>query len=537
MKKNYHQFQKGFSTLEILIAVAILLITLVPVVGLLFGSQSMFSDSQANSEAARLARQLVERAQASARLDFNLVNPCSTPCVPTSVPPCYRSCGSDTGFFNEKMSVEHIDYYTKKITARVAWVGDANRSEYSTISALISNPDAAQGGGDSTCNSELAGNWKNPAMTSYEFGKDLLHDPSSDFLINGIDVYENKLYAAADITHGNNLNTFFVFDLSDPAVPVLAESIDNNPAVSAGLSAICVSEGYAYVASAYGAPFNTCNNLNGTNKSCGQMQVIDLALDPPAVVYTFKVPGVSGHGGQSVGQSLVCKNGIVYLGLAKNPGAGQPEFNIIDVGGGSAGGSPAHPVWMGGYAVGSGVNDILVKGNIAYIASVNNHELMVLDISDKAFPVLTGGRDLPDNSANGKSLYLLGNSLFLGRTVGVSPAALELYVLDVSNPNLDPLPDLGTLDAKDGASNTSINGLAVRDYLLFLITNNQFQVWKINDTAAPWTFTQWASPLNFPSQGGGNSKGTAIDCENNYFYVGSLPSGNLKGSLSVITGS
>src|SRR3990167_10000200 len=63
--KQLKTSQSGFSTLEIVIAFAILVIALSGVIYVLFGDQSTAMSSQTNSEALYRAQQIIEDARAS----------------------------------------------------------------------------------------------------------------------------------------------------------------------------------------------------------------------------------------------------------------------------------------------------------------------------------------------------------------------------------------------------------------------------------------------------------------------------------------
>ncbi|MDE2399789.1 MAG: hypothetical protein KGL67_02150 [Patescibacteria group bacterium] len=490
--------KKGFATLEILIAFAVIILCIGAVIMVVFGNQSVTVDSQTNNEAISKAQALLEQARANSRLDFNLVNPTNTT----------ETSGSLT--YTKTLDVTQADLFTKKVTATISWQ-TAGRTLSTIMSTLLTNPQAV-GGGD-TCSSVVSGrNWTNPQMTSYQLGADLLNDPSSDYLINAIDVYNKKMYIAANVTHGNNANTFFVFDVSTPTNPVFVSQIDNDTSVQSGLNAMRVFGNYAYAANATGSNFSNC-----TSGICGQLQVIDISTNPPKPKLKFKIPGVVGSSGKSIGTSIFYNNGYVYLGLAKvGAGSTNGEFNIIDVH------DPLNPIFKGSYVVGNAVNAIFVKNGYAYIATANNENMTILDVSNPSNPVRLGGYTPPGGN-NGESVYVVGNTAYLGRTFGSS----EFNILNTTIPTAVSL-----LGSKDLPGNTaSINGLIVRDYLAFLITGNDFQVWNISN---PTNITQWATPVAFPNQGGGSSPGTATDCEGNYFFVGSLPSGNQKGYLSII---
>ena len=126
---------------------------------------------------------------------------------------------------------------------------------------------------------------------------------------------------------------------------------------------------------------------------------------------------------------------------------------------------PFHPVWVGGYNVGNGVNQIRIHGDYGFLVSPNSEELTILSLSDKAHPSRVGGFHASDGIGNGKSMAIVGNSLYLGRTTG----GRELSIIDITNKNTSPLPQLGTMDL---GGTRSANGFIVREQLGFILSNN-----------------------------------------------------------------
>ena len=482
-----HGNQYGFSTLEIMIAFVVILSAITAAMLLVFGNQTLAVDGSTSSDALLLAEKQLRGVYEIAQQDFNLIVP--------------KSPGAD-GLYTVSLQVQSIDRYTKQVTSIAAWQRDM-RSESVRLTALATN----WRGGDAadTCNSVISGDWKNPQVVSYSFGADILGDTVNNFPVTSLDAKDGKLYASIGDTATAGSADLFVLDISHPSVkPALMASVDNSPTVKTGLNAIVVAGQYAYTASAYGANFTTCTQ----GPACAQMQIFDISVNPPQLKVNFKVPGVLGKSGQAIGQSIFYRDGYVYLGLAKT--AGGPEFNIIDVH------DPLHPLYAGGYAVGSGVNAVIVKNGFAYVASPNDEELLILQVVNPAAPVRVNGFNAPGGSGNGKSLALVGSNLFLGRTLGGN----ELYVLNVAQPS-----SFGTLGAKD-LGNDSLNGLVIRDYLAFLITNTQLQIVRTDNLV---NIVQYSNPVSLPG-----NKGTAIDCEGNFLYIGSVPGTN-KGFLSVVT--
>jgi len=512
-KKN----QIGFSTLELLLAMFIIILALSAVILVSFGSQTLLADSQTNAEALSLAQGMLENAQAQARKDFRLVNPAS----------------DVDGIYTKRVDVfTQADYLTKLVKATVNWTGEHNRPQSVQLSALVTNFENAVGG--DTCDSVLSPNaeaWKNPQIKNATTNFTQLAGLSGSYPATDIDAYQGRLYVTAGNSPDKQDPTFFIFDISNPVSPALLSKIDNATSTAAGLNAVAVDGKYAYVANGYGAPYGTCINPDGSNQSCGQLQIIDINANPPVVRYTLKITGVTGTSGQAVGSSIFYKDGFIYLGLTKT--ANGPEFNIIDVH------NPLVPVWVGSYAVGYAINGIYVKGGYAYLvhptdsSASTQEQLTVLDVSNPSSPQRKSGYHAPDNQGHGKSLYLVGNTLYLGRT-WTSSVNPEFYILNnidptklfENNPNNPPYPVGQKI-------NDSVDGVITRDYLTFLLTRSQFQIFKIDQTTNPWGISQWAPPLNLPASGSAVFE-PVLDCEGNYFFVGSNDASD-NGYISVIT--
>lgn len=481
----------GFSLIEILIAIAVLTLSIGAVIMLVFANQTLKVDALTNNEAIAKAKELIETARANSRQDFNLVNP-----IPAATDDIYT----------KTLDVTMLDFWTKKIVSTVTWQADS-RSLSINFSTIVTNPDGP--GGGTTCNSALAGDWKNPQFMVYEFGKDLLGDSSSGFPISGIDVRDGKLYVVISNSNGNNFPTFFTFSLAIPdptvSVPALLKQFDSDTTIKAGLNAIRVSGNFAYVAKA-------------TGPAHGQLQIIDISdIANPVVKSTFKVPGVTGTGSQALGNTIFYKDGYVYLGLTKT--ATGPEFNVIDVASSTA------PVWKAGYSVGNDINSIYIKDYYAYIASPNTNDLIVTIVATSSWPNLPtiGSFDVSGGS-NGKSVDVVGTTLYLGRTFGTN----EFYILNGTN--LSSISNIAHKDIGSG-NETSINGILIRDSLAFFITNSKFEVWNIADIGNihPWTPNNLVS--EFTDLPGG--KGTVMDCEGNFIFFASLPS-NDKGYITIV---
>ncbi len=518
----------GFSTLEMLIAMTILILTLSAVTLTSFGSQTMITDGQIDREALSKAEERLENAQTLARKDFKLVNSTTT----------IETIGGVV--YTEVLIVSTTtapDFAIKKITSNVTWSGEHGRSQHVSLSAIVTNFTRAVGG--DTCDSQPTGDWKNPfiqnAVTSIS---QLLSTSTSINVITSVDAHKGKLYVAVGNTTYVTDPTFFIFDivkLKTNPIAALLGKLDTANSTTEGLFAIHIAEGtstgvmYAYAANNHIANWASCTQ----NYSCAQLQVIDVSSSTKlslASTTNYKIPStapssVKGSGGQAVGNSIFYKDGLVYLGLTKTQSG--PEFNIIDVH------DPLHPIWIGGYNVGASVSAITVVNNLAYIATSDNaRELIVLNVTNPlSLPSPTIYNAQGSAFGYGQTLYLTGDKLYFGRTY--ISGAPEFYVLDASSSStLIPDPPLGIYDIGTSASPFSVLGVVVRDTLTFIAGGSPSTGGKLEilNTSNPSSISLWTTPLSFP----GTSVGSALDCEGNDIFVSSNDTSN-NGYLSVIT--
>jgi prepilin-type N-terminal cleavage/methylation domain-containing protein len=498
---------RGFSMLEVVIAMAIMLATLAAVMLASFGNQSLLEDGALESGARVVAKGLLAEEAARAERDFNLVNPIA----------------ATTGGYAASTSVALLpDYLTKQVSATASWTDALGRARSLTLVTLLADFEHALGG--DTCSSALEGDWNAPRMANYALAPgDLLPGASAPGApVTALDASHGLLYAAASTTSATTNPTLFLFDISNAgAEPLFRASLDNASASKAGLSAVHAVGTYLYAASAVGADFSTCT----PGASCAQLQIVDASVpSAPRIVENYLLPTtspafVTGSGGQATGKALAYEDGLLFLGLTKT--ATGPEFNIIDVR------DPTAPAWIGGYSVGRSVNAIAVRGQYAYLATDDNmtggEAVVVLDITDPSSPVRVASWSA-SGAGFAKSIAVVGATLYLGRTYA-SGSQKEFYVLDASSV-ANGLATLGSADIGTVSHRVSVNAVVVRDTLAFLLTTSDFELWNIADPSA---IGPAIPPLALPP----GALGTALDCEGNTLYVGSGV--GAEGYLSVVT--
>ncbi len=461
---------KGFSSIEILVAISIAVLCLTACVMVFFGGEKLIADSSSLTESAQIAQAMIQKTQFDAAADFDSVE---------SV-----IFNPESGY-KKSLEVKSIDFFTKQVTAKVALL--SNLQQYTELTTIITDYNNTS---INTCNKPLSIDLQNPQIMNFSFGLDLTNDTSGINPLSDIKAYKDKLFASISTGNIKTSPTFFVFALLGTATPTLVSSLDNAVSTTAGIAKFAIFKNYAYLAS-----LRAISSLS----DFGQLQIVDTSdYSSPKIITNFRIPGVTGTSGQGVGSSIAYQNGYVYIGLTKT-GSG-PEFNIIDVK------DAQNPKLVGSLAIGNTVNAVLVKGDLAYLAhptdstSLPLEQLTVVDVSDPANPKRVGGFHAPDNQGNGKSLFIEGANLYLGRTVTttVNP---ELYILGINN---------SVVSSKKISS--SVNALLVNSGLIFYLTNTQLQI----------------GPKILPLPGGA---GTALTCTGGTVFAASASS---SGFLTVI---
>ena len=116
-------------------------------------------------------------------------------------------------------------------------------------------------------------------------------------------------------------------------------------------------------------------------------------------------------------------------------------------------------------------------------------------------------------------MYSVGDTLYFGRTFDPSVTREEFYILDSTNPtSVFPIEGSRNMDE-------SVNEIIVRDFLGFILTNDNFRIFDISNPALissiPPVFTMSLS-----------EKSKTLECEGNALYIGS---GETEGDAGTIT--
>ena len=474
------KYKRGVSTLEILIAFAVLALTMTAVIVVVFSNQSVSVDTQTNNEALGLAQARLEAAYAASKDDFYGLTNASSSVL--------------SGPLSYQVAVNFADAgaFAKQATSTVTWV-DAGRAMSVVLSTLFTDADGFWSG--DTCSPTLTGDWtaplgpsngSNPGYGYYDF-------PSPDGT-TGVDAAGGRAYVTTDPSSATRPD-FYVVDVSDPNPPGNTLSSLGSFNTTYGLTSVQVSGNYAYVSA---------------DSAAYQLLILD-KVDPQHISITGKLK-VTPSGDSAYGNtlSLDYKAHRVYLGTNTSSG---DEFYIINVA------DPANPVKLGSFPINAKVNQILVNGTTAYLATASTSQVVALDISNPASPQLE--RAFPDDSSgllSGESLLLSGNTLYFGRIGGGNSAwhYPQLFSLNAStlaeNWRLTTATHTGPTSHYDG-----VNRMILRSNLLFVAAPSSgggFEIYDVSDPAHP--------PPRYDTNPVNIAQGTTagFDCEGNYIFVG-----------------
>jgi hypothetical protein len=470
--------KRGFSTIELLIAFAILLLVLPPMLVLAFGGQTGTLDvSLTNGGITRVATQIRD-AVASTTANWNV-----TPQPWTST------------FYTQQNKVTDISPCLKQITATTSWSPEFNRAQSAVSTTYVPSITEAKKLGGGCDPFPPIDTWDSPKK--YPNGVTLSAVNANDVAVVSNAGKRIAVLVTSPQGVGNDAaEDIYTYDLSDPANPVFLSKLNTGK----GLNAVAVAGDYAYAVQ---------------NDSVKQLQTIRIfntaynSSDPLyyALATTSEVTLQNVAGSNPEGRSIAYYNQKIYVGTWNNNiPANSPEFLVYDA-------TVAQtPTLLGTYNLTHSVNSIAVKDSYAYLATTNNlGELMVLNVSTPATPTLAGQYDVPGSTLDAEEVYVLGNVAYLGfeRATGSN---YDFYTLNISSPSTPSL--LGRLKLNMG-NNTKVAGIAVAGNYAFVgttDTNAEFRVFNISN---PATITNVGScgPYNF------SAKVSAVAYSDGYVYI------------------
>ena len=478
--------------MELLIAFAILSLSLTAVVLVAFGNQAYAIDTELAQRALYLAEKKLDETIGGAANDYDDFL-------------ALQNSTTDFGRYTSNVTITDISECAKRVDSTISWT-QGLRNLDTILSSVVINTDASDIYEHDCATEEPGGEWDDPAVFVDE---NIIGQSDA----TAIDEFDHMIYLTTDPSAANK-NDFFIYEF-DPDTITLTEMshLNTSAGFNVGLFDVDVAGNYAFVAS---------------GSTTAQLQVIDIS-DPlaPSVVWEVPLPGVDPTGSYPEGRSVRYHSGRVYVGTAETDG---PEFHVFDV----TNVNIVPPFHLGSLELTHNVNEIIVEGDYAYLAtSDNNHELMAIDVSNPAafnpsyHPDVTNlGFNAP-GANDGTSIYVGADRIYLGRAQN-NPPTDSFFILNKSDVLDNANASDGVLGAHDiGLSNnTYVAGIRVAGKYAFLSLDQPTIGLVIYDVTDPVNIALPApcSAYNFAE----NSVGIDNDSSNEFLFVANSSNSEIR---------
>jgi hypothetical protein len=444
---------RGAATLELLIAIAVMVLFLSGAVMVSFGGQTAGLDVYLTNHGLYKIGTGISETIASVLADWNFI--------------AGQAAADD--IYTETAVIKDISPCLKIISYGIFWTSDKNRGQNLISNTLISNTTEAKklGGG---CDPSLPEEWDTAAILG-SANVSAANTQGSDLKISVINgKYYGFLTTSDDIQETSD---FWVIDVSNPAgnlTPIADINIinSNGGGSSKGLSAVEVADNYAFTI---------------RNDNIEQLQVIDISSPlNPVVVATSSIPNAP----QAVARSIFYYGEKLYIGTQYLPcpscdSKQNNELHIFNVS------NPLNPVWQDSINVDRNVNSVVIREELAYLAigpgsSAPYTPLRIYNIDSNSADYLSQvGVFETSGNHQGRSIYLLGNKIYLGRD-RASGNNKDFHIIDVSNPSLPQ--EIGSQNLNLSPATAAVTALMVQGDLAFLGTSDsdaELQIFNISD--------------------------------------------------------
>jgi len=483
--------EQGSSTLEVLIALGVLVVSLSATIMVVFGNQSVVVDTATNNEGLYLTGKLLEEAADLAKQNF------------TALSSATSTEKSGPLLFDTALEVIDESPCKKEVTSSASWATSSLRTQKVLLKTVLADIAGSLALGGDCATEAPESDWDDPER----FASDTL-SPGKPV---ALDVLNAKAYVGTDKTPYLQIasTSYAIYEQTDGLFIdftngfALATSSNALDAISFYDSTTDETKTYLFAA---------------MDSRPGQLAVIDVTdIEKPLLVATRSLSScVTGSFPQ--GWRIYYYGSKLYLTTRYTAG---PEFHIFDVS------DPTAPTEFGtgackGFDLGDTAESLTVadqyvggiKRRFAYLATDEmDKELRVLDVTNPLAVTEVNSINLP-GVQDGQSVYLSGNKLFFGRQS--APSGPDLYVFDVSDPTL-PMPLLGSQDI-----GTGVLSIRVAGRFAFLSTP------KVDKEVQIWNISKLSNITLIKAYNFGNVTNQGIDYEPDFLYVTSLATPNFQ---------
>lgn len=435
------KFCRGFSTVEILIAFTVIILVLAGATSVSFGTQSLLIDAELYLGAISRSEEVLSNTSVMLEKDFNSI---------------LSATSTVENLYQEEVSVLHITPCVKKVTVLEKWKQEGVLKDL-YFSQIFTSPSFFKKILDTCDGDELfSQDWEEYVAQDFSVGVEHMTD---------IDIIDDFVFISSNSATTTDADLFVLN--SEKSYEKISE-LD----IGAGVFAIDATRDYVYVA---------------TNASSSQFAVIDVS-DPysPIKIAERDLFGIDPWGSYPQGWSIKYFDNRVYIGTKETAG---PELHVFDVS------NPHNPYQIGYIEVTHNINDIEARDSLVYLAtSADTQELIVMDVNDPSGMFEAGYFNAGTSAVNDRdatSLYLLGQTIYLGRKRGalLNP---EFYMVDVSTPS-EP-KKIGDFGLSLSGITSYVSGLFVSSDLVFVSTTDSSKGFLVLDVSDPNNIEKISTP-------------------------------------------
>ena len=450
----------GVSSIEIILALALVMIVVTGALQAQFISDYWALTSQLSTEALSLVAEQEGVVRSIAKQDFYRVTSTALRVVTSTTNPLVASCGSGGLCYSLQQDVIDISSCAKVITTRASWQlgGYVATSSVARTSQKYNPAELINRGGDCPLDA-FPGGWEELSPT-----RQVAVVATSTF-VTGIDVFNDRMYLVA-----SSAPQFRIYARSDESA-VAPTLLATSSVLGNRLNAIDVVRDatsgrvYAYVVQ---------------HTKTDQLVVLDVTNDAPTIVAVRSLVGTDAAGSFPQGWRVVSYGKRLYVTTRETAGAELHIFN-------NANSSNPIEISTGAVNLARTVNDMTVREQrvsgvtrryLFLAASAALKELALFEVTNDV-PVERVALNLP-GTENALSLFINGDALYLGR--GQSVSGPELYQYRVSALLAGSTTPLATSEV--GADIHTLQGAAL---VLLLGTNRsgaELQTWHTD--AGSW---------------------------------------------------
>lgn len=423
IKARWNTKYSAFSLVEIVLALAILVLVAASVVVNFIYSQESAVVSGSRARATFLAEEGLEAVRNIRDAGFaNLVDG-NYGLASSSNQWIFSGSQDVTDIYTRQIQISTPSANHRQVISQVTWQQTAQRTGSVSLTTYLTNWIATAG----------VGNWSLPLQQA-------VYNASGNK--DGLKVKVSGNYAY--VVRNDGTPDFLIIDISNLSSPTLVGSLS----LTGIPQNVTVSGNYAYI---------------GSRQDNQDLQIINISNPSlPTVAGTYDAAGTNDV------VHIVVSGTTAYL--TRTLDASNPEIVVVNVT------NPAAVSLVGSLDLGGTASDAVLIGSYLYVSNYNTSaELYVVDVSTPATPIVAATLNLTGTST-GLSIAGAGSVVFIGRTAG------EVRAVDISTPT-SPI-QLGSYAAGSNVTDLSLGNENTYLFISTSATSNNFRVLDVSNTSA-----------------------------------------------------